>query len=214
MSKHLTRWGGLSLLVAGALTAIPMLLHPSEADPHNFMSPLWVPVHLLLIAALLLTQLGLPALYIVLAERGGAIGLLGFLLSFVGSGLIIAALTLDAFVFPILASDPAGRAFVADGGPLLGGPLGLLLLTATAAFAAGSLLLGFVVATTGVPSRWAGVMLAVGGPLLSGAGLLPQALSTLGAVLFGLGISWAGYSLWATNSPRAIVAGRAQEQMP
>jgi hypothetical protein len=195
LSANHTRWTGLALIASGTLTAATLLIHPRADDPGRFASPLWAPIHLAILLALLLLQLGLVGLYRAHADRGGLLGLAAFLLSFVGAGLFLPAITLDAFVFPALITG--APALAAPDGPLLGGPLALVLLAASACFALGTLLLGIVTLRASALPRAASILIMVGGPLLSAAGLVPQIPEVIGGVLLGAGLVVAGYAVWS-----------------
>jgi hypothetical protein len=201
-SSRLIRLSGLALLLAGALVAIPTLFHPDTADPRAFASAAWLPVHSLLLGGVVLMLFGLVGLYRVQAESAGAAGLIGFALAFAGGALVVAVLTVDAFVLPALAAS--APALLDESGPLLGGPLGLVFLLAGGSFALGSILLGFATARAAVLPRWAGALLLVGGPLLALTPPLPQLVGTLGALLTGLSFAWCGYAILARAGASAL----------
>jgi hypothetical protein len=208
LSARLTRWSGLALLLAGLLIAIPTLFHPSDSDPQAFLNAAWTPVHALLITGAILSMFGLIGLYRVQAERTGALGLVGFVLSFIGSALVVAALVADAFVLPVIAADPAGRALLDPAGPLFGGALGLVFLLMALTFSLGSILFGFATARSGVLPRWAGALILIGGPLLAFTPPLPTLAGMVGALLLGAGYLWAGYAIWAGHAVGAAIRSR------
>jgi hypothetical protein len=205
---RLTRWGGLALMLAGLLIAIPTLFHPSESDPRAFLNAAWAPVHALLIAGAIVSMFGLIGLYHVQAARVGALGLAGFVFGFAGSALVVAALVADAFVIPVLAADPAGQALLDPAGPLFGGGLGLIFLLMGVTFSLGAILLGLATARAGVLPRWSGVLIAIGGPLLAFTPPLPTQAGIAGAVLLGAGYFWAGYAIWAGQAADAALRSR------
>lgn len=204
------RWTGLALMLAGLFTAGGSLLHPNDADPQAAQQALWAPAHFILIIGLLLTLFGLIGLYQAQSDRGGALGLAGFGLTFVGIALVIPVIVIDAFIFPALAATAAARPLLDEAGPLLGGPLGLVLLLATALPSLGMILLASAMIRVGRLPRLAGALLLVGGPLLAGSGLLPQFVGTAGGVLVGVSFLWSGFLIWAGVAQ----AGLAMAQPP
>ncbi len=78
-NSTLFRLSGISLLLGGLLGAVAVALHPS-----NMIDPANMPVHLALYTAVMLTALGLPALYARQAERAGVLGLIGTVVFFFG----------------------------------------------------------------------------------------------------------------------------------
>jgi hypothetical protein len=209
-SSRLIRWSGLALLVAGLLLAIPVLLHPNDADPRAPLQAVWVPIHTLFICGAVLMLFGLIGLYVSQKERAGALGFAGFILSFIGNTLIVFVLGLEAFVIPALAADPLGQALLAPAGPLFGGPLGLALLIMAASFALGTILLGIATFRADVLPRWAGLLLLVGGPLLAFWPPLPQPVGVVGGALVGASFIWSGYAIWAGSGAGAIVDRKLQ----
>jgi hypothetical protein len=203
-SSRLIRWSGLALLLAGLLVAIPILFHPSDADPQAVLNSIWVPVHSLFVSGAVLMLFGLIGFYASQIERAGGLGLIGFILTFIGNALIVFVLALEAFVIPVIAANAAGQALLDPAGPLFGGLLGLVLLLMAGIFALGTILLGIATFRAGMLPRWAGVLLAVGGPLLAFWPPLPQMLGTIGGVLVGVSFIWSGYTIWAGSGARAL----------
>src|SRR5690348_3792303 len=111
-STSLTRWSGLALLLSGALIAVPIVFHPSYADPQALLRPAWLPVHTALTISAILALFGLVGLYNRLRERNGWLGWIGFVLLFTGTALFVAVLSIEAFVLPALASSAAGQTFL------------------------------------------------------------------------------------------------------
>src|SRR5260370_24932289 len=86
-SGTMYRSSGVALLV-GALLAIignvlSSVLFPGN-DPHQYVSALWLPVMLLSFVGSLLLLIGLPAISARQATRAGWLGLIGFVLTFIG----------------------------------------------------------------------------------------------------------------------------------
>jgi hypothetical protein len=201
ISTQLQRWSALMLLPAGVLTAIGVALHPAETD---LLNSAWVPVHSVLVIAVVLSLFGLIGLYGRLAEKGGVIGLIGFVLSFIGSALFVAALSFEAFVAPGIAASSVAATLLSDSGPLFGGLFGLVLLFTSSAFALGMILLGVSILRTRALLRWAGILLIVGAPLLAFWPPLPHIAGTLGALALGIGYAWLGYALWVRTAEQVI----------
>ena len=140
-SSRLIRPSGLALLLAGLLVAIPILFHPSDADPQAVLNSIWVPVHSLFVSGAVLMLFGLIGFYASQIERTGGLGLIGFILTFIGNALIVFVLALEAFVIPVIAANAAGQALLDPAGPLFGGLLGLVLLLMAGSFALGTILI-------------------------------------------------------------------------
>jgi len=207
-SKTLVRLSGLALLLSGALIAVPIVFHPSYADSQALLRPAWVPVHIALTISAILGLFGLVGLYTRLRERSGWLGLSGFVSIFTGTALFVAVLSIEAFVFPALASSSAGQTLLDPAGPLLGGPLNVMLLLTGVIFSLGCLLFCVAILRSGISGRWVGLLL-LGGILLAFWPPLPDLVGIIGGVLLGLGFIWFGYILLARSGERVVQAQTA-----
>ena len=210
--KKLIRWGGLALMLGGILFATGPLTHPPADTAEYALYPLWVPSHLLGGIALLLITLGLVGLYARQSEKVGLAGLIGFILTFVGSTLGAGALFfIDVVVFPFIAArgldwlnTPEGAMRTSSAFQLAAGLGGLSLLLGLLVFAITTL-------RAHVLPRWGSwlVILAmplgiVAGVIISFIGAVSQeSLQTLVGVVFaviGLGLAAWGWALWSEKS--------------
>ena len=175
------RWSGLLAIVAGAYMLLLPFVHPS--DEVGVRSAAWVPVHLLYFAALTIILLVLVGIFARQLQQAGGLGVAGFLTAFAGTAMLLL--------------EGREHLFSPDFGS--GTPLGLWeLISASLIFSVGYILLGIAIARAGVLPRGAGILLAVGGPIVAFSppiGILP--VLVVGHALFGLGLAWSGYALWA-----------------
>ncbi len=185
-------------------------INPLEAE--YALYPLWIPSHLFGGIALLLIALGLMGLYARQLEKVGVPGLIGFIMTFVGSTLTAGTLIfIDVVVFPFLA---------ARGLDWLDTPNGALRTSSAFQLAAGpgalSLLLGlplFAVATlrARVLPRWGSWLVILSIPLGIVTGVFifiigaasQEILQTLFGSVFsviGLGLAAWGWALWSEKT--------------
>ena len=207
-STQLFRWSGIALAGAGLLIGLGFLLHPHISQPHAAEQALWIPAHTILLLSLLLALFGMIGLFLRQSERAGWAGVGGFVLIVAGIVLTAIAITADAFIFPAIEASASGAALTDPAGPLLNGPLGLMLLGATITFALGAIVVGIATFRAGVLPRWAALLLIVGGPLLAADPFLPQLVVMLGAVLTSASFIWLGIGLIGQRLP-AMSAERA-----
>ncbi|MBI4173881.1 MAG: hypothetical protein HY519_04130 [Candidatus Aenigmarchaeota archaeon] len=196
-ASETARWCGLSLLAAGLLAIVFMLLHPNEvADPNALANPLWGPVHLGLGLAFLLTMFGLIGLHSVQGGKAGMLGLLATILSIASTALLAGViLFFEGAVMPVLATSSAAAELLSPSGPLLAGLAGALLQSLFILTAFAFLLLGYVTYRAKVLPKWAGILLMAMAPAVF-APPLPFEAALTGVVLFGLGCMWLGYAMW------------------
>lgn len=98
------RAGGLLIIVSGLALGYSYTAHPESMPPEIIASPNWLLVHALFAVSLVLGLLGTTALYAVSAQRTGFLGLLGYLLLFVGMMLIFGLDYYEVFIAPFLAA--------------------------------------------------------------------------------------------------------------
>ena len=178
----LVRGGGLLAIAAAASMILAPLLHPESPQ-----SAAWVPVHLLYFANLPVIMLVLVAVLARQLREAGRLGVAGFLGAFVGTAMSL--------------MEGREHPFSPDFGQ--GTPLGLWQLIPTSlVFSVGYVMLGIAAFRAGVLPRGAGVLLAVGGPIVAFSPLIGVfAVVAIGHALFGAGLAWAGYTLRAEPEP-------------
>jgi uncharacterized membrane protein (UPF0136 family) len=186
-------------MVGGALFVISELLDlynfSGAVDDENFSEVAatapWVAEALLhLLGAVLL----LFGLYARQSEAAGHLGLVGFLVAFLGTALVAGVSWGDVFVVPILA-DAAPE--VLDAGP----PLGIIL--SFGVFTVGWVLFGLATLRARVYPRVAAVLLMVGAVLA----FFPLSLST---VVFGAAVAWLGSILFTGRGASAEQTSRVR----
>ncbi len=188
-SSELIRWSGLLAIGAGASLALSPLVHPSSPQ-----SAAWVPMHLLFFAALIATLLALVGILLYQLQQARRLGFVGFFTAFVGTAMMLL--------------EGREHLFSPDFG--VGTPRGLLeLIIASLVFSIGYILLGVAIVRAGVLPRGAGILLAVGGPIVAFSppiGVL--AVEIVGHALFGLGLLRVGYVL---SSGRGAAVARPSQ---
>lgn len=215
----LDRLSGLALILAFALSLAGGLLHPIvEHQSHSVVSmglPAFPVAHLLIFLGGALLLAGLPAAYARIADRAGALGLVGFALYFlVNATFIQFFMGYEAFVAPALAADHATHHLADMGGAITGSPaFAALQGVGGPIFMLGLLLLGIAVARSGVMPRWAGVLMAVSPVLLLLP--IPELPLVTGLIIElprGLAVAAMGYTLIA--GARAAAPLPADEPRP
>jgi len=149
----------------------------------------------------MLMQLGLIGLYVRQMDRMAWLGLVGFVLAFIGTAFAGAIQFMVATVIPVVAEKAAAIFPQVRKPPTFAVPLLAL------GFGLGYVLFGIASMRAGVLPRWSGLLLSIGvllfilaevsreASLFSGA--LPHVIGDSGAAVFGLGLAWMGYALWS-----------------
>ncbi len=105
--SNLIRWGGLAAIIAGMLLVVATLLDPTAVGPEPFSEIVqtgsYVVQQALCLLGATLRLVGLVGLYTRQAQAGGALGLAGFLVAFVGMVLWVGFVSDSAFIAPALA---------------------------------------------------------------------------------------------------------------
>lgn len=153
------------------------------------------------IVTLLLGQFGLIGLYAAQIERGGKLGLAGFVIAFAGMSLNYGLKFIYGYVAPILIG--AHPEAVADIGA---GPYAIVEMTTLVVYALGWALFGAATYRAKIFPRWAGALMAAGSILSYALMGLP-----IGSLLLQAGAAAAGLQLARgeqahRSSPQAVLS--------
>jgi hypothetical protein len=201
----LRRWSGLALVGGGLLLAVATALHPSQETPGTILGAegRLVAAHVLFTVSSLLVLLGLPGLYGVESVRMGGLGLVGFLLAFMGT-MLTAVSGNFGFIAPVLAAERPATIDAIN----VYLPVVALNGVAFGGFVVGFILFGMAMAKTATFPRSSGLLVAVGAPSQVFGFALAQTVSPawwsvaiLGSVALGAGLALPGYQRWQQPVP-------------
>jgi hypothetical protein len=186
LSGLVTLLAGVLLVVAELLTLFLSVLPLSlPLFAFNIQGFLGINGYLGILLAVLM-QLGLVGLYTSQAKTLGVLGLVGFLIAFIGTRFVMNPSFVNPIIKPFLS--PLGEASGA-----LWGQLGVLVLC----FVVGWVLFGIATLRAGVYPRAASSLLI--------AGTLILVLSLpLSSVVFAAALAWMGYFLFRKSSQEAV----------
>lgn len=182
-SSNLIRWGGLAAIVSGVSSVTGDLLGLA-VDLESAESALTTPyilVFLLYLLGTVLLLLGLVGLYASQSEAAGVLGLVGFLVAFVGTALFSGAIWFELFITPSLATEAPELAEAELG--FAGFILSFLLVVI------GWLLFGVATLRARVYPRWAAILLIVGAVI----SFIPIPLS---GIALSVAVAWLGFILF------------------
>lgn len=200
-TKDLSRWSGIACILAGLLIVLTTLVHPSRETPEIILEQelRLVTAHWLgtFFGGFLL--LGLPGLYAAQSERAGRLGLVSFLMLFFG--MVFGTVSSNyGFIAPVLAAQAPAMLDAINAYPPVAALNGLWIV----GFFLGFIFFGIATLRARVLPRQAGILMAIGSPLQLVGGVLSQLVFEalfivviLGSLALGLGLAWAGYSLWS-----------------
>lgn len=154
----LFRIGGLSLALGGLLGPLGhVVLHPPSHALQYQGTPQWALAHAALTVSWVLILFGVFALYGLLHERMGVIGLIGFALVTVLCLYQMASYAFDAFTLPAIRTTFPGETATDSNGSFNQFPNGLSPLPLS--FPIGLILFGVAIFRSGFGQRWAGIAL-------------------------------------------------------
>jgi hypothetical protein len=140
----------------------------------------FVSVFMLYLLGAVLLLVGLVGLYVRQSEAAGVLGIVGFLVAFIGTVLLAGAAWAQVFIAPLLSSEAIG---------LIQRNLGIILMTMV--FAVGWLLFGVATLRAQVYPRMAAISLMVGAVIAT----LPIPLLPTGIILY-VAVAWLGFALF------------------
>jgi hypothetical protein len=187
-ANHARVEGGLAAIAGGLLVVVAAIVGWLFVDFENFAvaaaTGTYILVALLFLLGAILVLGGLVGLYARQSEEAGSLGLVGFLVTFLGMALVVGASWESTFTEPalaqlapeLLAQDPPG--WVAFG------------FTLTYVLASlGWLLFGVATLRAGVYSRAAAILLVLGAII----SFVPLPLTE---VILAVAIAWLGFDLF------------------
>jgi hypothetical protein len=210
MKQRLLRWSGLVTISTGVLLilwwGLMGTMVPSGGD--NVLLEMvrnsnWVIINALGSIHAVLLPLALIGLYARQVEEVGALGLVGFVLAFLGAVLTAWIQVEETLLWPLLAAHAPD--LVDMKGPMFADTAFFATYILMGAFfIPGSLILGVATARAKVLPRWGAILLAVGAPLF-GIGGLFLVVRTIGALLFTAALIWLGVAQWK-RTPKVAAA--------
>ncbi len=201
-TSTLIRWSGLALIVGGISLALFVLSHPQvEFGPDATRQPTWVLSHSFHAVGALLALFGLIGVFVRQRDEAGALGLLAFIVAFIGTALLVATGLISAYILPGAPSLLVGAEPTLDAIPFV---------LQTVFMIVGYILLAAAIVRSGVLPRWAALAMVVGVVLFDlPPFVVPLIVLTLGGVVFGASLAWVGYALWSRGAVEAVTPARA-----
>jgi hypothetical protein len=199
ISSSLVRVGGGSAaMLGGVLILISAILGYLTAGAENISEQAttgaYAFVTLLYLLAIVLVLGGLVGIYARQADEAGLLGVLGFIVAFVGTALMVGATWSQAFFTPGLAETGAGTIFLEQG---LSGWVNLGYTLTYLLASLGWLIFGVATLLARVYSRAAAVLVIIGA-LIS---FIPLSYTE---VLLAAAIAWLGFDLLAGKGSPAV----------
>ncbi len=197
-------WAGAACIAGGAFIAAFVLVHPWDQLVGSAIARTaqWRTAHTFHFIGATFALLGIVGIYAQARDRLTTLGVVGFVLSFIGNAMFLGTGMITAFIWPMLAMHAPGT--VDLGGAIFSAPVSATaFLLTTVAMTVGYVLFGVDLLRGRIYPRAAIVMLIAGAML----GMVPPHPVTpfpwaglvLGGVLYGVGMMWIGVLLWRGN---------------
>jgi hypothetical protein len=213
MGSKLTRWAGLSAVVAGVIFAGIQPIHPPDVVA-SVTTTAWAVITTAKTAMCILFLLGITGIYARQANKAGWLGLAGFLLLGCSWTFLTAFVFAEAYILPPLAAEAPkfvdGILGISYGKPSevdLGMVPALYQLLVGVTYMLGGLVFGVATFRAAVLPRRPAALLAIAATLTPLAVLFPHHIQRFAAIPVALAIAWLGYTLWSER--RTEVAGPA-----
>jgi hypothetical protein len=200
-SLNLKHWSGLAALMGGGLfvvlSVVESVIFGNQPDVEAALTGAWIIVQVSYLVAALLALLGLVGLYVDQAQEAGTLGLIAFVLAFVGGMMATGSAWSEAFFGGWLARSAPELLSAEPSGALAAGVLLTYVL-----FTLGWFLFGLASLRAGVLPRGAAVVLMIGALwfLVSDIAGLP-----LSMVIYGAALAWMGFALWSGTAQQPLV---------
>ena len=212
MGSKLTRWAGLSAVVAGVIFAGIQPIHPPDVVA-SVTTGAWAVITTAKTAMCLLFLLGITGIYARQADKAGWLGLAGFLILACSWTFQTAFVFAEAYILPPLAAEAPkfvdGILGISYGRPSevdLGAVPALYQILVGLTYMLGGLVFGVATLRAAVLPRWPAALLAIAATLTPAAVLFPHHIQRLAAIPVALALAWLGYTLWVERRADAPVA--------
>lgn len=200
-SSDLKRWSGLAALVGGGLFVVlnilDSLVFGNQLDAEAAVTGAWITVQGLYLVAAMLTALGLVGLYVDQRQEAGKLGLIAFVLAFVGGMMASGSAWSEAFFGGWLAKAAPELLSAEPSGTLAAG----VLLT-YGLFTLGWFLFGLASLRARALPRGAAVALMIGALWFLVADIAGLPFST---VIYGAAVAWMGFALWSGPAHQTLI---------
>lgn len=204
-TNHLFRLMGLSSVIAGISFLILGIFHQPNVLS-SVTTTTWVVTHIFACIMAFSGLFAIVGLYMKQIKEVGWLGFAGFTFLSLWFALVMCFSFLEAFVFPMLASQ--APLFVSG---VLGmfhslptevdlGILPLLWSVSGILFILGGLFFGIATFRAKILPKYAGLLLALGTGFAPLAALLPFEYQTKIMVIAGAAFIWFGYALWSDKN--------------
>ncbi|MHA2009934.1 MAG: hypothetical protein ACW99E_21920 [Promethearchaeota archaeon] len=183
------------LLLFWFLYAILLPINEVPANYHLLiLDPDWLIVNVLGVIGFVLALIGILGLFFKQFNDLTALGMVGFLITFVGQVLYNAGIYYETFIWPVLAeSDP--NLIDLSNGPIYSNPAFFtILMLAGSIYVIGFLIFGYSTYKTDSFPKWA-ILILVIGVVLFIPGFFPYIIRTVGIIVYAVGLIWMGYML-------------------
>ncbi|MHA2197914.1 MAG: hypothetical protein ACXABO_20210 [Promethearchaeota archaeon] len=174
------------------------ILLPINEVPTNYhlliLDPDWLIVNVLGVIGFVLALIGILGLFFKQFNDLTALGMVSFLITFVGQVLYNAGIYYETFIWPVLAeSDP--NLIDLSNGPIYSNPAFFtMLMLAGSIYVIGFLIFGYSTYKTDSFPKWA-ILILVIGVVLFIPGFFPYIIRTVGIIVYAVGLIWMGYML-------------------
>ena len=195
-SFSLNKLTGYSLIGTGVFATLGFILHPHAATSEN--QTMWITGHLLILFSLFLNNLGLTSLFFTNANRLGATGLLGFLITSLSLMLYIGKLYWSGFIYPVVVlAEPQFIETVGlgPGKDPIHSTIKAVYFTGAIAFAIGNAVFGSALLKARLFNPVPVTLMITGAVLVGIWPLLPglvQMLSIVFSAIYAIGVVWLG----------------------
>ena len=212
MGSKLTRWAGLSAVVAGVIFAGIQPIHPPDVVA-SVTTDLWAAITTAKTAMCIFFLLGITGIYARQADEAGWLGLAGFLLLGCSWTFQTAFVFAEAYILPPLAAEAPkfvdGLLGISYGRPSevdLGAVPALYQILVGLTYMLGGLVFGVATFRAAVLPRRPAALLAVAATLTPAAVLFPHHIQRFAAIPVALALAWLGYTLWSERRETAVAA--------
>ncbi|MHA2034908.1 MAG: hypothetical protein ACW98X_00655 [Promethearchaeota archaeon] len=203
INKNFFRITGLANIISAVFLLLFWFLYaillPINEVPTNYhlliLDPEWLIVNGLGVIGFLLALIGVLGIFFKQSNDLTQLGMLGFLVTFVGQVLYNAGIYYETFIWPVLAASDINLVDLSNG-PIYTDPVFFMMqMLVGSIYVIGFLIFGYSTYKTDSFPKWA-ILILVIGVVFFIPGFFPYIVRTIGIIVYTGGLIWVGYTLF------------------
>lgn len=201
----LIKWSGLAAILSGILYILTQVTHPAETLV-DVTTNSWLLAHSFSLSFSATGLFGITGIYLKQAKKVGLLGLIAYLMFFLGLVLLGHFIFIEIFILPALVTE--APAYATEFLAVVNGKSNLATLNTlfginALLYLGGGLLFGLSMLRAGVHPRWAALLFTFGA-IASLSGAFDERLGRFSTIFLSLGLIGLGFNMLIERTQKQV----------